>query len=104
MPPRPAVATPEAKKSAPLLPVCDEPEELKTSQSSAHALGKQSRHLWWLYLRRSPLFTLGEPPVFTVLRPESTLSAPPEQSESVLSSINYLQTFAHLVSTPASTK
>ena len=38
MPPRPAVATPEAKKSAPLLPDCDEPE-LKTSQSSAHALG-----------------------------------------------------------------
>ena len=31
MPPRPAVATPEPKKSAPLLPVCDEPE-LKTSR------------------------------------------------------------------------
>ena len=37
--------------------------------------------MWWLYLRRSPLSTLGEPPVFAVLRPESTLSAPPEQSE-----------------------
>ena len=68
------------KKSAPLLPVSDVPEQtsrLLTPSTPELAHRQQSRHLkWQYYVVRSPLSSLSAPPVLTVLRPESTLSAP----------------------------